>query len=100
MRYRESRPACDAEAALLLGGERRLVRFVDLGPAGARVEGLGRVPRDAAATLAPPGRRIAARVIWSNGLQAGLRFDEPLSAAELDALRGRGGPGPRPRGLA
>ena len=91
MRYREMRLPCDTEISLLLGGEVRRARFVNLSPTGARIEGLGRVPRDAPATLVHLDRRIAARVIWSNGRQAGLRFVTPLSTSDLSALRGVGG---------
>ena len=91
MRYRETRLPCGTEVAIAFGEEVRRARVINISSSGARVEGLGRLPRDTLVMLAHLGSRIAARVAWSNDRQAGLRFPVPLSAAEVAALRGVGG---------
>jgi hypothetical protein len=91
MRYRELRVPCDTEIIVLLGEEARRARFVNISASGARVEGLGRLPRDALVTIAHLSTRISARVVWSNDRQAGLRFPVALSASDIAALRGVGG---------
>jgi hypothetical protein len=91
MRYREMRVPCDTEVTVLVGEEARRARFVNISPSGARIEGLGCVPRDSLVTLAHAGTRIAARVVWSNDLHAGLRFPLPISASDIGALRGVAG---------
>lgn len=88
MRYREMRMPCDTEVTALLGEEPRRVRFVNISATGARIEGLGRAPREALVTLVHLNTRIAARVVWANERQAGLRFVMPLSSSDLNALRG------------
>lgn len=92
MRYREIRLPCDTEVAVILGEELRRARFVNINASGARMEGLGRVPRDALVTLAHLTLRVAARVVWTNDRQAGLRFVQPLPPSEISALRGVGDP--------
>lgn len=92
MRYREMRIPCDTEVAALLGEEIRRVRFVNISPSGARIEGLGRVPRGALVTVAHLWLRLPARVAWCTERQAGLRFVLPLSGAEVNTLRGVGEP--------
>lgn len=91
MRYRETRIPCNTEVAIAFGEEVRRARIVNISPSGARLEGLGRLPRDALVMLAHLNSRVAARVRWSNDRQAGLRFPRPLSASEVSALRGVGG---------
>ena len=91
MRYRETRLPCGTEVAVALGEEVRRARIVNISPSGARLEGLGRLPRDALVMLAHLGSRVAAWVAWSNDRQAGLRFPRPLSDEDVAALRGVGG---------
>ncbi len=88
MRYREMRLPCDTEVTALLGEAARRVRFANLSRTGARLLGLGRVPRGALVTLVHLNTRISARVIWTDDRQAGLRFVTPLSDSDLNALRG------------
>ncbi len=97
MRYRDMRIPCDTEVTALLGEEGRRVRFVNISGTGARIEGLGRAPRDALVTLVHLNNRISARVAWSNENQTGLRFLVPLSPANINMLRGTGGPKPGTR---
>lgn len=91
MRYREMRLPCDTEVTATLGGEMRRVRFANISSTGARIEGLGRVPREVLVTLSHLGTRVTARVVWSNDRQTGLRFTSALSNVDLNALRGVGG---------
>lgn len=107
MRYRQMRLPCDTEVALCFGEDVRRVRFVNISPSGARIEGLGRVPQGAPATLCHLAMRLPVRVAWSNDRQAGLRFVVALEPSDIAALRGVGGvrpgtgwapaPGFRPR---
>jgi hypothetical protein len=91
MRYREMRLPCDTEVTVILGEEARRARFVNLSPSGARLEGLGPVPRGSLVTLLRLDASLIARVVWSGQRHCGLRFDHPLSRGEMDALRGVGG---------
>jgi hypothetical protein len=91
MRYREMRLPCDTEVTVHLGGEARRARFVNISSTGARMEGLGRLPREAPVMLSYLANRITARVVWSNELQCGLRFMTPLSGPEVNAFRGVAG---------
>jgi hypothetical protein len=94
MSYRQMRLPCDTAVTALLGENARRVRFVNISPTGARIEGLGLVPREASVTLTHLNTRIAARVVWANERQAGLRFVTPLSNTDMSALRGVGGSQP------
>lgn len=88
MRFRDMRMPCDTLVAVLLGGEQRTARFVNISATGAKLEGAGRLPREAPVTVAHLHHRVAARVVWSNERFLGLRFVLPLSPVELGALRG------------
>lgn len=90
MRYREMRLPCDVEVVVMVADQPRRVRVVNVSSTGARVEGLGRVPREAPVTVMHLYSRFPARVVWTNARQAGLRFTIPLSAADLASLRGVG----------
>ncbi len=87
MRYREPRYPCDTDVLVLHDGDRRRARLVNLGSTGARIEGLGTVPRRAAVTLSHIGALYPATVVWSNPRRTGLRFWQRLSAAQVAALR-------------
>lgn len=87
MRYRELRYPCDTDLLILLDGSRRQARLVNLGHTGARVEGLGTIPRGSAVTISHIGALYPATVIWSNPQRAGLRFWQRLTAAQVSALR-------------
>jgi hypothetical protein len=93
MRHREMRYPCDKDVTVALGDEPRRARLVNLSITGAKLEDLGRVPRDSLVSLSHMNARIAARVVWSNDRQTGLRFVRPLSHDELQGLRGVGGRG-------
>jgi hypothetical protein len=93
MRHREMRYPCDNDVVVALGDEPRRARLVNLSITGAKLEELGRVPRDALVSLSYMNARITARVVWSNDRHTGLRFMRPLSNAELHGLRGVGGRG-------
>jgi hypothetical protein len=92
MRYREQRLPCDTGVVVLLDGVPRLARLVNIGATGGRVEGLGQVPQGASVTLEHVGTPYPAVVIWSNPRQAGLRFGQRLSTAQVAALRKVGAP--------
>ncbi len=87
MRYRELRYPCDTDLIVLQDGARCRARLVNLGHSGARIKGLGTVPRGATVTLSHIGALYPATVVWSNPQHTGLRFWRRLSAAQVCALR-------------
>ena len=89
MRYRDQRLPCDTEALATLSEETRHVRFLNLSATGARIAGLGRLPRNALVPIRHLTDSYPALVVWATEKHAGVRFIRPLSGAELSRLRGR-----------
>jgi hypothetical protein len=88
MRFRDLRFPCDLELVAACAGDLRRVLLRNVSVTGARIEGLGHVPRGAPLILFLLEGRHAAVVVWVNERQAGLRFAPELTRAQVSALRG------------
>jgi hypothetical protein len=66
------------------GAQRVLMR--DVSPTGAQVSGDEAIPHSCDAVFKKGKLFVAARVVRSRGVEAGLQFYRELTAAELDAL--------------
>lgn len=88
MRYRSQRYPANSELGIEYDGLQRRARLIDISPTGARLRGLPPIPADSRLTLSHLSRRIFARVAWSNEHYTGVEFATPLSAQDLDTLRG------------
>ena len=91
MRDRSTRLPSDAELKVAHDDEIFRVVVGNISTTGARLDHLGDLPQDAPVTLCHDEARIHARVAWSKEDQTGVQFVTPLSATELDALRGASG---------
>ena len=87
MRYREPRLPCDTPVTVLAGGVARRGEVANLSATGARLKGLGDLGRGASVQVRFLDLRVEARVMWSRGAEAGLRFPTPLTPWQVSALR-------------
>jgi hypothetical protein len=93
MRFRDLRFPCDVELTAACAGMVRRVRLVNISVTGARLAGLGVVPRGAPLILCLLDGRYVAQVVWSNERETGLRFTPELTPNQVNALRGVVGAG-------
>ena len=87
MRYREMRWPCRFDIGVERAGTRRDATLRNIARPGAMVAGAGVVAPGERLVLRLLGRRIDAEVRWSRGEVCGVRFDAPLSVAEVMAVR-------------
>lgn len=87
MRYREMRWPCQFDIGVERGGTRRSATLRNIARPGAMVAGAGPVAPGERLVLSLLGRRLGAEVRWARGELCGVRFDAPLSAAEVMAVR-------------
>lgn len=83
MKYRANRRACDRQIALHANGEVAHVTLRDISSTGARFEGATALPRGAQVTLNLLSGPTRGCVVWFRGGLTGVKFDQPLTAAQL-----------------
>lgn len=88
MRFRDLRFPCDVELTVACAGMVRRARLNNVSVTGARIEGLGRVPKGVPMILCLLEGRHVAHVVWSNERETGLRFAPELTQGQVNALRG------------
>lgn len=88
MRYREMRLMCDYDVAVEAAGRRLRGTITNVCSMGARLSGVGALERGTRVVLELRLTRPRGAVVWCSGGVCGLRFDRPLSKAELAQIRG------------
>lgn len=88
MRFRDLRFPCDLDLIAACAGGLHRIRLINVSVTGARIEGLGLVPRGEPLILCRLEGRHPAHVVWANKQQAGLRFAPELTTDQVNALRG------------
>ena len=87
MQSRSARLPSDNELRVMHADEVFRVSLVNISTTGARLDHLGDLAQDAPVTLRHLQMRVPAHVAWSNDKETGVRFETPLSTADLDTLR-------------
>ena len=88
MRYRDTRLPSGTELKLEYGQQVLRAELADISTTGARLRQLGALPPGVLVTLCQLHLRFPARVVWSADGLTGVRFTQPLSTTDLNALRG------------
>lgn len=73
-------------ATLMVGGADIRVHMLDVSTVGARIHGAGAFEVGAQVMLAWAGEGHLARIAWSRGGMAGVRFLFPLSKQRMESL--------------
>ncbi|MCW3798269.1 PilZ domain-containing protein [Sphingomonas sp. BN140010] len=79
------------EALVETVGARHSAAMLDLSQTGARLGGNDLPAAGDEMLLRVAGAALMGEVVWSTGEECGVRFDEPPTAGELQALRREGG---------
>ena len=87
MQERDERLPADVAIRIFHGDQSLRAQVANVSIGGARLSGVGRLPDGAQVTLLYLHLCLRARVMWSDGQDVGVRFQEPLDPAELDVLR-------------
>jgi hypothetical protein len=91
MRYRDHRYAADTRVRLACDYDVHDAELVNISATGLRIQHPELLPAGTLVTICYLHVRAPARVIRSNGEETALRFVLPLSASDLNAIRGSKG---------